>query len=67
MYSRTLPFPIMLVFRNLTKVEALDYGIILTLVLNSGLAEIYIQKYLTKPDARKGTENTLRDKSTKVS
>ncbi|KAG0553742.1 hypothetical protein KC19_12G035700 [Ceratodon purpureus] len=72
MYSRTLPFPIQLLFRKLSRVEALDYGIILTLLLNSGLAEIYIQTYLTKPAARKGTSmnqgagHTPRGKSTKV-
>ena len=53
MYTRSLPMLIQLCFKGVSEPDALEYSFPLSLALNSGLAEIYIQMYLTEPDTKK--------------
>jgi hypothetical protein len=68
MYTRMLHVLIQVLFR-LSFEEALDLGFPLSVALNSGLAEIYIQMYLSEP-CKKGSfqqaaENAVTDRGTK--
>lgn len=51
MYTRTLPNLIELL--GVSADAALDYSFPVSIALNSGLAEIYIQMYLTQSDTKR--------------
>jgi len=52
MYTRALPVLIQPLL-GVSADEGLDYSFPLSIALNSGLAEIYIQMYLTQSDVKK--------------
>lgn len=66
MYTRVLPVLIARI-PGVTQLEALDYAFPVSLALNSGLAEIYIQMYLTQSDRKASPKqaSTLNGSATK--
>lgn len=65
MYTRTLPLLIQFCL-GVSEEDALEYSFPVSIALNSGLAEVYIQMYLTQSDKKAAAaESTSTDRTLK--